>query len=165
MTKVRDPRLPTEPPLIWTPFNDLETAVTIRSAFSARDPDPSKDFGIGGVVFRFYVRGPRGAVDWDLHTDWYLPTTRELHRQSGHYGSGPHAGAVTLHQAFKSLDFQEPQMECHTGVKPCYGDVSYLAGDDVYERMVENGHEGIWSALGEWYFQLPESGDERTSDA
>lgn len=163
MTNVRDPRLPTAPPLIWSPFGDLETAITIRSSFSARDPSPSKDYGVGGVVFRFYVRGPFGAVDWDLHTDWYLPEVHDEWRRQGLGNSrGPSAGAVTLHQAHQRWLSQEPQMECHTGIKPCYGDVSFLGGDVIYERLLREGHDGVWGALGEWYFELdPERWDDR----
>lgn len=164
MTSLRDPRLPTHPPLIWTPYNDLETAITIQSAFSARDPNPSKDYGIGGVTFRFYVRGPLGAVDWDLSTGWYLPETHELHEQLGYDRSAPSGGAVTLHAATPRWDGHEPRSDCHTGINPCYGDVSYLAGDDVLGRLIKEGHDGVWAALGEWYFELPASPEQHEQE-
>ena len=45
-------------------------------AFDKRHSDPKKDYGIHGVTMRFVVKGPLGAVQFVLYTNWQLPHVR-----------------------------------------------------------------------------------------
>lgn len=161
MTKTRDPRLPKPAPLVWVPFNDLETGFTMTSAFEARDPDPSKDYGIGAVRMSFYVRGPLGCIVWDLSTGWYLP---DVAKRIGPQEPSP--GAIEFHGAQPSYEGQESREDCL--LVPgghCFWDVGYIIGEEPYEALVREGDQGLYRVLGEWYFRLaPKASDVHEGD-
>lgn len=46
-------------------------------SFDRRDPDPKKDYGIGGVDLWFVLKGKKGAISASFRTGWYLPSCFE----------------------------------------------------------------------------------------
>lgn len=51
----------------------LEHIVEFTPAFDRRSDDPSENYGIHCVEARFIVKGPEGAVQFLLFTNWMLP--------------------------------------------------------------------------------------------
>lgn len=51
----------------------LERITEWDPAFDRRDPDPKKNFGIHGVSMRWVLKGPKGAVQFLVYTQWMLP--------------------------------------------------------------------------------------------
>src|SRR5215467_3220628 len=51
----------------------LERIVTFEPAYDKRHPDPKKNYGIHGVTLRMVLKGPEGAVQFVLYTNWQLP--------------------------------------------------------------------------------------------
>lgn len=62
-------------------MTNFERIVDIRPAFDKRDPDPAKDYGIGACRIAFVLKGPKGAVQFVIGTDWYLPHTQRQNRK------------------------------------------------------------------------------------
>lgn len=65
-----------------TPTLELRHETLWRPAWSKRDPDPSKDFGIHGVDMIWAVCGPAGAVTWGVSNNWFL-SDLETHADIG----------------------------------------------------------------------------------
>jgi hypothetical protein len=59
------------------PEKRLKHLILGRGAFDERNPDPEKDYGIGGLKLCFAVVGARGAVELEVLTKWYLPHIME----------------------------------------------------------------------------------------
>lgn len=56
---------------------NLQRIVKFYPAFDKRDPDPSKNYGIGGVSLLMLVKGEKGAAQFTLSTNWHLPHVTE----------------------------------------------------------------------------------------
>lgn len=56
---------------------EFQEITEFSPAFDRRDPDPKKNFGIHGVELRMVLKGPEGAVQFVLYTNWQLPHVRE----------------------------------------------------------------------------------------
>lgn len=52
---------------------EFQEITEFHPAFDRRDPDPKKNFGIHGVELRMVLKGPEGAVQFVLYTNWQLP--------------------------------------------------------------------------------------------
>ena len=57
--------------------DEFQQITTFAPAFDRRDPDPKKNFGIHGVELRMVLKGPEGAVQFLLYTNWQLPHVQE----------------------------------------------------------------------------------------
>ena len=55
----------------------LERIVHFAPAFDRCDPDPKKNYGIRGVELRFVLKGPKGAIQFVVYTNWQLPHVTE----------------------------------------------------------------------------------------
>jgi len=54
-------------------MGEFTQIVDFFPAFDKRDPDPKKNYGIHGVELRMVLKGPEGAVQFVLYTQWMLP--------------------------------------------------------------------------------------------
>lgn len=62
----------------------LERIVKLLPAWDKRNSDPSKNYGVHGVELRMVLKGPEGAVQFVLYTNWHLPHVTEGLLASGH---------------------------------------------------------------------------------
>ena len=62
---------------------NTERILEFEPAFDKRHPDPDKNYGIHGVTMRFVVKGPLGAVQFVLYTNWQLPHVRAEQERRG----------------------------------------------------------------------------------
>lgn len=133
-------------------MTELERKIEItRPAFDRRDPDPKKDYGIGGVTVRFSVVGPEGAITWGILTDWYLPHVREEFKNKKWFPSTTPTG-ITIHSPKQLFDFDAESGDCDLlpGGK-CYSDTGFLAGTEAFDLLCKEGEEAIWKLLESWY--------------
>lgn len=89
----------------------LKRILEFTPAFDRRDPDPSKCYGIHGVQMRFVVKGPLGAVQFLLYTNWQLPHVRQEceKRGCGSYClNKPMAADLGYHSPAPRYEGQEP---------------------------------------------------------
>jgi hypothetical protein len=62
---------------------DLQEITTFLPAYDKRDPDPKKDYGIHSVELRMVLKGPEGAVQFVVLTNWQLPhVAKETERRA-----------------------------------------------------------------------------------
>lgn len=134
-----------------------------KPAHEQRHDDPSKDYGIGCAHMVFRLIGPKGAIEFDVFTGWYLAHVAERLRREpvGHYKGARHAleghaGATYFHQHTPMWDDQEPE-DCKLLGGPCYCDVGYTIGDDLWEGLVTGGEPGLWKRMKALHDDLGES--------
>jgi len=134
-------------------------SITFQPAFDRRDPDPKKNYGIHGVSLRFVLKGSKGAIQFVVYTNWHLPHVQEeLDNRSGsqypHLSCHPTPADLGYH-AYKPHYDEQTQME-GCDVLPdssggCYYDGSSLNAEPVYERLLREGEDGVWSELEAYY--------------
>jgi len=150
--------------------SDLERTVTFRPAFDKRDPDPHQNYGIHGVAIRFVVRGPKGATQFLLFTNWQLPHVTAEAMAMVKRGQVdaldvkvrflPLPADLGYHAYDPQYEGQERMGSCDILTDApggCYYDGSGLRAEGVYERLLCEGDAGVWAALEEEYRQLFET--------
>lgn len=145
-------------------MSELERIIQWEPAFDKRHSDPKKNYGIGGVMIRFLVKGPKGATQFLLSTGWMLLHVQKecdkriLNPEYPHSLCHPLPADVGYHSPTPRYEGQ-PVMDCDliAGGK-CYYDGSGLRAYDVYNRLLEQGDKGVWEALESEYRCLFEHG-------
>jgi hypothetical protein len=138
----------------------LTKEVTFHPAYDKRNPEPSKNYGISGVSIYFILKGDKGAVQFAVYTDWYLPHVQDEQKGRdlrGISGLKPMGTDVGYHSP-KPM-YEEQTSICGPGEckyvpegESCYYDGSGLRADQwVRDILLPKGSEGIWEALKEEY--------------
>jgi hypothetical protein len=137
-----------------------ERRVEATAAFDKRHPNPSKNYGIHGVEFRFSLIGETIAVSFGVSTGWHLPSVvgvegetmhdyrRALH-EFDHPGLHPMPMSLNFHIA-EPLAYMPEEEARPCDLLPggkCWGDVSFLGADRPFFALVEGGLEGMWERL------------------
>ena len=136
--------------------------IKFRPAYDRRNKDPKKDYGIHGVETIFYLRKPKGIMQFVLYTNWQLKSIRkEAETEPNNmtlkvdypfeYWQAPLPADVGFHSIKQRYEHQEP-MDCDLLKRgKCYYDGSGLAAEDAFECLIEKGEEGLWSYLEDRY--------------
>jgi len=140
-------------------MSKMTREITIEPAFDKRNADPNKNYGIHGCNLRFVLKGPLGAVQFLLMTNWQLPHVTEefLKRPRPDETSLrcfylPMPADLGYHSPKSTYKGQKSMGPCeYLDGKPCYYDGSGLNAEPVYERMLKEGSEGVWKELEEYY--------------
>lgn len=147
----------------------MEKLVEFYPAFDKRNPDPSKNYGIHGVDLKMVLKGDKGAVQFVLYTNWQLPhVQRELNRKA--IGEDEVYIEAILNPMPADLGYHGPvplyegQNICtksceYLDGKPCYYGGSGLNAKRIYEVLLNEGSDGVWRELEEYYKELFESED------
>ncbi len=135
----------------------LTRIVEFQPAFDKRPKRArDKDYGVHGVNIRFLLKGPLGAVQFLIFTNWQLShVAAEL--EAGYkerrypYDSPtiwqPIPADLGYHSPKPLYDGQEP-MDCDVlpeGV--CYYDGSGLRAKVLFEKMLVGGDTAVWEEL------------------
>jgi len=146
----------------------FERIVTMRPAFDKRDPDPKKNYGIHGVELRMAAKGPFGATQFLLYTNWMLPhvTKETMQRELGR------SSEIGLRCSFLPMPADlgyhwhapryDGQQERDCDLLPsgkCYYDGSGLNAEPIFETLLTEGSDGVWRKLEEYYRELESSND------
>ena len=136
----------------------FEREVSFIPAFDRRDPDPKKNYGIHGVDIRFYLKGPHGAVQFILSTNWQLPhvqketDTRLPLPDMPYLFHQPMAVDLGYHSKIPIREGQTCiQQDCEFTSGPCYYDGSTLEADRIFNILREEGDKGVWRELAIYY--------------
>src|SRR3990172_7669793 len=114
----------------------MEKLIQFSPAFDRRDPDPNKNYGIHGMELRFVLKGSKGAVQFLIYTNWYLPhVAKELARK---YTSTiyietffmPMAVDIGYHSPEPMYEGQMVMKDCEYIGKDCYCDGSGLWAEE-----------------------------------
>lgn len=132
----------------------FERRVEITPAYDKRSTDPKKNYGIGGCTVRFLLIGPRGAMQFVVLTEWYLPHVK---RELNHKGQldtlrYPMAFDLGYHSPKPMYEGQSPmENECDVLGGQCYYDVTTLGAEPIVDVMLREGSEGVWRELEQQY--------------
>lgn len=135
----------------------LEKIVEFSPAYDKRHPEPSKNYGIGGVQIRFVLKGKEGAVQLLLGTSWYLPHVAEWLREKGSrfekLYEPPKGWDLGYHSPKPIYEDQSLAVDScpYLNGKPCYYDGSGLAADPIRDRLISEGSEAVWEELTDYY--------------
>jgi len=143
-------------------MTEFNREIFFRPAFDRRDPNPSKNYGIHGCDLVFVLNGEKGAVQFVIYTNWNLPhVQREMDEKPcdpmfPYMFHKPMPADVGYHSPVPIYEGQElvAQSCKYLGGKPCYYDGSVLHANEVFTILVEQGSEGVWRHLEEYYHRL-----------
>ncbi len=145
----------------------FEKIVHVSGAFDKRHADPKKDYGISACRIRFVLKGPLGATQFVVGTDWYLPSIQRAHRQRDHDSAvrfdriQPEGWDVGYHAPEAQYEGQ-PDMECDLMESGrCYYDGSSLRADDWVPKFIEGGTDWLWAELQKEYEERFQTRGER----
>lgn len=139
---------------------EFERIVTFSPAFDKRSADPSKNYGIHGVELRMILKGPKGATQFVLYTNWMLPHVDEETWRSGKSRetlrilTRPIPADLGYHWHAPRHEGQTP-MKCDlmpTG--SCYYDGSSLNAERIFDVLRDEGSDGVWRELEALYRDL-----------
>lgn len=144
---------------------DLTHHTIWRPAYDRRDPNPSKNFGIHNMEVTFIVKGPKGAVQWQISTGWFLASSREdvarmnedFYRKHGYRMSNgkacPWPTDLGYHAKLPAYEGQTRlRDECEwTGGGACYYDGSSLNAILPLEGFLSQGEDYLWPKLEAYY--------------
>lgn len=105
---------------------------------------------------RWYLKGPAGAIQFVVYTNWMLPADQECqlaqHRRNPVHLSMllPLPADVGYHSHKIQYEGQEP-MKCDVIGDQCYYDGSGLAAVGMFDLLVQEGSEAVWKRLEQMY--------------
>ena len=144
----------------------FERIVTVLPAYDRRDPDPKKNRGICEVRIKFALKGPKGAVQFLVGTNWHLPATHERLQQEGYFdrrsrGTQPMGWEVRYHSPAPMYEGQTPITDdCrHLDGRPCYSDGSSLTADEWIPEFLAGGTDWLWPRLETYYAEVFEGAE------
>jgi hypothetical protein len=135
---------------------ELEKIVWVSPAFDKRSDDPKKNYGIGSCRITFILKGPLGAVQFMVGTNWHLPRVQREKRDWQHDFNtrfdkiNPEGWDVGYHSPKPMYDDQTPVASCDL-FDPCYYDGSSLMADEWVPHFIEGGTDWLWPKLEEQY--------------
>lgn len=134
-----------------------QRTIRVRPGWHRCDPNPVKNYGIGGAEMVWILQVGDWAITWELLTDWGMPTEAfnaacpdcdHPRHQDGYPRARPMGGAVQWHAPVPMFDGTELVLdECPITGAPCYRDIGYLIGDDLYARLTTEGDEAVWRQM------------------
>lgn len=143
--------------------------IMARASYDHRETeDGPASRGADNMVLSFILRGPLGAISFDLGTGWMAhPLTRPFDwsrpkpwKRSDSPGRDydidqhfhdPQTRGCYSHSPTKDRDYWTGPGECNILGGPCYGDGGYMASDKVFAAMVEEGSDGLWREMRQLY--------------
>lgn len=122
--------------------------VVFEPAFDKRHTDPEKNYGIGGVVMKFFLVGPAGTIQFVTSTGWHLPRVVDegIKGTLMAYDIGYHS-PKSMYEGQTVLTTECELVEGGT----CYYDGSGLQADAFLRILIEQGSDALWAALEKRY--------------
>ena len=131
---------------------NFEKIIRVEPAFDRRHADPSKDYGIGSVRLLFVLKGTKGAISFGCSTGMYLPQQVSEHGHKPWREWQPMGYSVGCCSPYPRYEGQQAGSPCEwLDGKPCYGDGSCLAAEEVMKTLIRKGEEGVWQELENYY--------------
>ena len=140
-------------------MSDLIREVVVTPAFSRRDPDPKKDYGIGACRIWFYLKGPLGVIQFQIGTDWFLPSDQRAQRQGNYERASrydeiqPSGWDIGYHSPKPMYEGQSPMDSCTVLDGDCYYDGSSLQADEMIPQFLAGGTDWLWPELERRYHE------------
>lgn len=135
----------------WYPRPDgTERAVIFVPGYV--DTEPHR-YGKQGMEIRWVLRGPKGATQFVMYTDW-LPGQKGGDPRTA--DMFPIAADLGYHARVPQFEGQEDYArdDCDILGGRCYYDGSGLRAEPVMTEFIRNGETAIWAALEAEYERL-----------
>jgi hypothetical protein len=136
---------------------DFKREIQFDPAYDKRHSDPAKDYGIHGLTIRWFLRGPKGMIQFVLYSNWHLPHVEvEQRRKVGYHIHGlckPLPADIGYHSPKPMYDgHAQTSGDCEfvEGGK-CYYDGSSLNAEAYFDTLVRDGCEALWTKMEEYY--------------
>ncbi len=149
-------------------MSEFEQIVLVSPAFDKRHSNPAKNYGIGACRITFILKGPKGAVQFMIGTDWFLPHTQKENRNWQHDFDirfdkiKPVGWDVGYHSPISKYEGQTPmESKCDfvTG-GTCYYDGSGLLANDWIPHFLAGGTKWLWPKLEDEYRSRLDNSDD-----
>lgn len=125
--------------------------------------EPSKNYGVAACRVWFYVIGPKGAVQWQIGTDWYPQAALNHLRKfpfSDRDREQPKGWDLGYHAREPHYDGQTSMHDnCQVIGGKCYYDGSTLNAEEWLEGFRNGGTDWLWPRLEQYYRHIFESGE------
>ena len=144
----------------------FETIVWVAPAYDRQ----SEGYGVGACRITFVLKGPLGAVQFMIGTEWYTPSARE------HLLNFPHTTKRCLEMKPSGWDVgyhsPKPMYQGHSPMGgtcelveggQCYYDGSGLMAEEWVEGFVSGGTKWLWPRLRSQYAEWFEDNSEKES--
>lgn len=119
----------------------FEKTIILSPAFDGQDSDR----GIHGVDLKFVLKGPLGATQFVLFTNWFLPGIDTKLMK-------PIPAVLGYHSPTPLFEGQTHNESCNIlGDDGCYNNGSVLQAEPVFDTLRKEGSEGVWHILEEKY--------------
>jgi hypothetical protein len=105
---------------------------------------PKKDYGIHSVTLFMGVKGPLGAVQLIIYTNWLLPNMVIVSK----------AADLGYHWLTPRYENQLKLLECKFTGSHCYYDGSEVVAQEYFDALVEFGSDKVWEMLENYYNEL-----------
>lgn len=137
------------------PALTFERIVTASPAFDKRPQNPGDpNYGVGAMRMAFVLKGPHGAMQFQIGTDWYLPHV------IAEWGS--HPIRITDRVSAWGIDYHSPKPmyedqpvcsdECEYVDGPCYFDGGIgWAEEHWLPGFIHGGTKWLWAELEKEY--------------
>lgn len=137
-----------------------ERRVEVSPGFFLIHREDHKNYGIASCLVWFYVIGSKGAVQWQIGTDWY-PEAARRHRAKFPPSNDrqPSAWDIGYHSRKPMYEDHKPMPgDCSLLGGECYYDGSSLQADKWIEGFLNGGTAWLWPKLEEYYRAVFEDG-------
>lgn len=146
----------------------MERLVEFQPAYDKRNPDPDKNYGIHGMDLRFVLKGKKGATQFVIYTNWYLPhVTQEMLRKPIKDRIDlecrflPMPADVGYHSPVPMYEGQSKASDdCPYTDGECYYDGSGLQAEELFIDFLVGGDKAVWERLEQSYISHFGSLDE-----
>ena len=135
---------------------EFEQTIVMHPAFDRSKETPN--YGIHGCEFLFVLRGPKGAVQFMVGTDWHLPhvqrrlRARNLESAERFDTIQPRGWDIGYHSPRPMYTGDTPlKDDCEILGGPCYYDGSSLQADEMIPEFLAGGTKWLWPKLEEIY--------------
>jgi hypothetical protein len=140
-------------------MNDLTREIRFQAAYDRRSTDPKKNYGIHGVTMTWYVKGPEGAVQFQVFTNWQVPKVRAEQEERERAGNpwplccvAPMPSDLGYHSHTPRYEGQSPMSDtCEITGGTCYYDGSTLNAEPIFDILTLEGEEACWKAIENYY--------------
>lgn len=128
----------------------FERIVRVTPAYDRRD----EGFGIGSVRMVFILKGPEGAVQFAIGSEWYLPETHEHLMRFRHIREPkllPSGWGVACHTKEETYAGQTNEPCDLLDGGRCFYSESLCMADDWMPDFVAGGTDWLWPRLEQQY--------------
>lgn len=132
----------------------MEKIIEIQPPFDKRNSDPNKNYGIHGLQFKYIIKGKHGSVQWMCYTGLHLDHVRKELSVKGYDNYSFMAAELGYHANEPRYEGQQKMECCYTGKGFCYYDGSTLNAERLLPIFLNEGSEGIWSELENYYKEI-----------